>query len=275
MRFIFALLGALLPALALMAGSPLAAQEFPARPEGPVLDAADILPPADEAALDAKLRAYNQTTGRALIIATVPDLGGETADVYAQQLAEAWDIGGATTEEGVLMLVAPQERKVWITTARGVQTRLTDVSTGRIVRDTIIPAFKAGDMPGGIAQGADAIIARLDMDPATAKAIDEAEAAAQAQRGDVSSSTIGGAIFWVVVIVFFMLVFGRRGARGRRSGMAGTVGDVILWTAINAAMNSRDSGGGGFGGGDSGGGGFGGFGGGGGGFNGGGAGGSW
>lgn len=270
MRFILAFLAA----FALLAGSPLAAQEFPARPAGPVLDAANILPSADEAALDAKLRAYNQVTGRAIIVATVPDLGGATADVYAQQLAEAWDIGGATTEEGVLMLVAPNERKVWITTARGVQTRLTDVSTGRIVRDTIIPAFKAGDMPGGIAKGADAIIARLDMDPATAKAIDEAQAAAQAQGGDVSASTIGGAIFWVVVIVFFMLVFGRRGARGRRSGMAGAVGDVILWTAINAAMNSRDSGGGGFGG-SSGGGGFGGFGGGGGGFNGGGAGGSW
>jgi len=272
---------ALLAALfALLCGPSLAAQDFPARPAGPVLDAANVLPPAEEAALVQRLTEYNRQTGRAIIVATVPELQGLPIDMYAQQLAERWDIGGAETEEGALMVVAPNDREIWITTARGLQVRLTDVATGRIIRETIIPAFRNGDMPGGIAAGVAAIIERLNMDPATAQAIDEAEAAAARERGSAGGGlgTIFGAIFWVVMILGFMALFGRGGRRRRhrRYGAASAVGDVLLWSAISHAMGSgsRDSGFGGFGGGG-GGGGFGGFGGGGGGFNGGGAGGSW
>ncbi|BBC73882.1 conserved hypothetical protein [Altererythrobacter sp. B11] len=270
MRFLALILAALAAFLAL----PAAAQDFPARPEGPVLDQANVLPPAEEAALDAKLRAYNQQTGRAVIVATVNSLDGLDPESYARGLAEKWGVGGAETEEGVLMLVAPNEREVWISTARGVQARLTDVSAGRIVRNTIIPAFKNGDMPGGIAAGADAIMERLSMDPAQAAAIEEAEAAAaKAGNGSERSAGIGGVIFWMVLIIFFAVIFGRGGRGRRRHGVASSVGNVILWSAIGSAMGGHRSGGGGFGGG--GGGGFGGFGGGGGGFNGGGAGGSW
>ncbi|MFN5819334.1 MAG: TPM domain-containing protein, partial [Novosphingobium sp.] len=111
------LLGALIVAIAPAHGA------LPPRPIGPVLDAAGIIPDADEAALDAKLRAYNKDTGRAIIVATVPSLDDQPVDAYAQQLAEAWDIGGAETEQGVLFLVAPTERKIRIHTARGVQER--------------------------------------------------------------------------------------------------------------------------------------------------------
>jgi uncharacterized protein len=277
---------ALLAALfALLCGPSLAAQDFPARPTGPVLDAANVLPPAQEAQLIQQLTEYNRQTGRAIVVATVTDLQGLPIDMYSQQLAETWDIGGAETEEGALMVVAPNDREIFITTARGVQGRLTDVASGRIIRETIIPAFRNGDMPGGIIAGVNAIIERLNMDPATARAIDEAAAAgAREQRSGSGSGGIGtifGAIFWVVMILGFMGLFGRRGRRRRhrRYGAASAVGDVLLWSALGHAMGSgsRDSGFGGFGGGGGGGdfGGFGGFGGGGGGFNGGGAGGSW
>ena len=276
---LFALLAAL---AALLCGAVASAQDFPARPQGPVLDAANILPPAEEAALVQRLVAYNRETGRAVVVATVPSLQGQPADMYAQQLAEQWGIGGAETEEGVLLLVAPSEREVFITTARGVQVRLTDVAAGRIVRETIVPAFREGNMAGGIAAGVEAIIARLDLDPASAQAIDEAEAAARAQESGGGASTFVGAGFWVLLILGFMFLFGRGGRRRRRRryGIGGAVGNVILWNAIGHAMGSAGRGSGGFGGfggggGLGGGGGFGGFGGGGGGFNGGGAGGSW
>jgi uncharacterized protein len=260
-----------------------ASAALPARPDGPILDAANIIAPADKAALDAKLRAYNQATGRAIIVATVPSLDGEEVEVYTRNLAEHWGVGGKETENGVLLLIAPNERQMWIATARGVQERLTDIMSGRIYRDVIVPRFKAGDLSGGIVAGVDAIIAQLDMDPAQAKAIEEAEMARRAQGANEAAPAIAGILFWIAMIVFFAFVFGRRG-RGRRyrghGGVGSTVGNVVLWTAINAAMNSGGrsdgggwSGGGGFGGG--GGGGFGGFGGGGGGFNGGGAGGGW
>ena len=256
-----------------------ASAAIPPRPAGAVLDQADVLPPADEAALDQKLRAYSATTGRAVIVATVSSLDGLDEVTYGQQLAEAWGIGGKETEQGVLLLVAPKERRVRIATARGAQyDGFNDILAARIIRDTITPRFKAGDMAGGITAGVDAILTGLNRTPAEAKAIAEAEAAARAQNSRESKGgTIGGFIFWIAVIGVFMVVFGRGGRRGRRysrgGNVAGAVGEVILWSALNAAFDG-DGDGGGFGGGG-GGGGFGGFGGGGGGFNGGGASGGW
>lgn len=272
-------LAALLALLMALVSSAAWAQ-LPARPEGPIGDYANVLSAADKATLDARLRDYNQATGRAIIVATVPSLDGEEVDIYARNLAEAWDIGGAKSENGVLFLVAPNDRKMWIATARGLQERLTDIMAGRIYRDVIVPRFKAGDMSGGIVAGVDAIIEQLDMDPAQAKAIEEAQAAAERARESDGGFPIG-ALFWLVFIVLFFIVpmlsrGGRRRRRGR-SPWANTARDIILWEAGSAiARGVFNSGGGGGGwGGGGGGGGFGGFGGGGGGFNGGGAGGGW
>ncbi len=260
-----------------------AGAQLPARPEGPVADYAKVLTTADAALLDAKLRDYNRATGRAIIVATVPSLGGEEIEPYAQRLAESWGIGGEKSENGVLLLVAPAERKLRIHTARGVQERMTDIMSGRIIRDTMVPRFKAGDMSGGIVAGVDAIIAQLDMDPAQARAIEEAQVAAERARQDKGGFPIG-ALFWLVFgFLFFVLPMLSRGGRRRRRGRSpwgNTARDIILWEAGSAIargiLNSGSgsgSGGGGWGGG--GGGGFGGFGGGGGGFNGGGASGGW
>lgn len=275
LRFVWLCLTAV---VALVSATALAA--LPARPNGPVLDAANIISPTDEALLDARLRAYNQSTGRAIIVATVPSLDGEEIELYAQQLATSWDIGGKETENGLLFLVAPNERRMRIHAARGLQERMTDIMSGRIIRDVVTPRFKAGDLSGGIVAGVDGVIQQLDMDPAQAKAVEEAERARQAQEQDDGAPAIAGVIFWIVMIVFFVGVFGR-GAHGRRyrgGGVGSTVGNVVMWSAINAALNSGRSHGGGWGGGGGfggGGGGFGGFGGGGGGFNGGGASGGW
>lgn len=249
--------------LAAVLAAPAAAQpEFPPRPEGPVLDAANIIPDADEQLLDARLREYNARTGRALIVATVPSLQEDTIEDYAVRLFEAWGIGGAETDQGLLLLVAPNERKMRIEVGYGLHQFVTDILSGRIIRDDITPRFKAQDYAGGINAGIDALITQLDRDPADAKAVAEAAAAAERERGP-DGSVIGGIVFWVMLIVFFSVVFGR-GARGRRyrgGGVGSAVGNVLLWTAVNAAMNSG-RGGGGWSGGGGGGGGFGGFGGG-------------
>lgn len=269
---------AALLALLLALVSQVARAELPARPEGPVADYANVLTPADAATLDARLRDYNRTTGRAVIVATVPSLDGEEIEPYATKLAETWDIGGAESQNGLLFLIAPTERKLRIATARGLDVRMTDIMSGRIIRDVVVPEFKAGNMSGGIVAGVDAIIQQLDMDPAQAKAIEEAQAAAERARQDEGGFPIG-ALFWLVfVLLFFVLPMLRGGKRRRRRSPWGdTARDIILWEAGKAiARGISDSdggwGGGGFGGG---GGGFGGFGGGGGGFSGGGASGSW
>lgn len=281
MRWLFAWLAL----LAALTGAPAAAQDLPPRPDGPVYDGANIIRPGEKDLLEARLADYNRTTGRSIIVATVPSLDGQDIESYAQRLATAWDIGGKETENGLLFLVAPNERRMRIHTARGLQERMTDIMSGRIIRDVVTPQFKAGDLSGGIVDGVEAIIAQLDMDPAQARAIEEAEAARRANAGEAAGPVIAGVIFWIVMIVVFALVFGRRahGRRYRGGGAAGAVGEVLMWTAINAALNSGRGSGGGWGGGSSGGGwgggggggGFGGFGGGGGGFNGGGASGGW
>jgi uncharacterized protein len=267
--------------LAALMGAPAAAQGLPPRPAGPISDGANIISPADKQALTAQLTEYTRTTGRAIIVATVPSLDGQDIEGYSQELAESWGIGGKETENGVLFLVAPNERQVRIHTARGVQESMTDIMSGRIIRNVITPRFKAEDLSGGIVAGVEAIIQQLDMDPAQAAAIEEAERARQASQARNAAPALAGVVFWIVMIVIFAVVFGR-GARGRRyrghgGGVGSAVGNVILWSAINAAMSGRSGGGGGggWGGGGGGGGGFGGFGGGGGGFNGGGASGGW
>ncbi len=262
-------------ALLVFAGTP-AHAAFPSRPDGPVLDQAQIIPDAEEAALDSRLRAYTKATGRAVIVATVSSLDDLDVSEYAQKLAETWDIGGAETEEGVLLLVAPTERKLRIHAARGTQERLPDVLAGRIIRDTITPSFKAGDFGKGISVGVESIIAQLDRSPADAKAVAEAAAAAKAQGGGEKAGA-GAVVFWILLILFFMFLFGRRRRGTRRSGIDP---GIVLWgvsEVLRHMSDGRGGGSGGFGGGGSGfdGGGFGGFGGGGSGFDGGGASGDW
>ncbi|MGH6787406.1 MAG: TPM domain-containing protein [Novosphingobium sp.] len=263
-------------AILTFAGSP-ALAKLPERPAGPVYDGASIIPDADEAALDAKLRAYNQATGRAVLVVTVSSLDGEEIETYGSNLGQAWGVGGKDTDQGVILLVAPADRKLRIEVGYGLEEFMPDALASRIVRDTIVPRFKADDYPGGIAQGVDAIVAQLDRDPAEAKAIAEAAAAARSSDRGVEGIRFGSVIFWIVTLVFFISLFGRRGRGGgvRRSGIDP---GIVLWGLSEVLHHSSRGGGGGggfdFGGGSSGGGGsFGGFGGGG--FGGGGASGSW
>jgi uncharacterized protein len=260
--------------LALFALSASAAKaELPPRPQGPVADLAAIIPDAEEAALDARLRAYNRDTGRAIIVATVPSLDGQVIERYAQDLARSWQIGGAESQEGVLVLVAPTERKLRIHAAVGAQGRLTDGLASRIIRETMTPRFKAEDYGGGIAAGVEQIIAQLDRDEVDAQAVAEAAEAARSSAGQGSGGGAGSVIFWLFLIVVFMVIFSRRRRGFRRSGIDP---GIILWGVSEVLHHATrgGGGGGGFGGGDSGG-GFGGFGGGGGGFDGGGASGDW
>ena len=247
------LLGWLLVVLAI-AGTP-ALAAYPARPAGPVLDQAQIIPDAEEAALDAKLRAYTQRTGRAIVVATVSSLEGETVEMYAVNLFEAWGIGGKESDQGLLFLIAPTERKVRFETGYGLHAIFPDVLAGRVIRNEVTPRFKSGDMVGGINAGVDSVITQLDRTPADARAVAEAAAAAEAQRSSSSSDGIGigGVVFWVVLILFFMLMFGRRRRGVRRSGIDP---GVILWGISEIAHHASDGDrGGGFGGGGSGGGG--------------------
>ncbi len=253
-----ALLLALL--FAMLAVPALAAPSFP-KLTGRVTDAAGILPADTVAALDAKLAALEKTTTTQLVVATVPDLQGLEIDEYGYQLGRAWGIGQKGTNNGVLLIVAPNERKVRIEVGYGQEGTLTDALTSQIIRRNIIPYFKAGDMAGGVTAGTEALLQLLAL-PADqqAQAAAQAAAARPAQRGGGSGF---GTIVWLVIIVIWLIVSVARRRRGLSSG------PVILW---GPGMGGWGGGGGG---GGWGGGGGGGFGGGGGSFGGGGSSGGW
>ncbi|OYZ36296.1 MAG: hypothetical protein B7Y31_10345, partial [Novosphingobium sp. 16-62-11] len=169
-----------------MAGAAHAA--MPARPNGPVLDQANIIPDDQEAALTQRLSAYNAQTGRAIVVATVGSLDEQDVDTYANELFRAWGVGGQKTDQGLLFLIAPNERKVRIEVGYGLEEFMPDVLAGRILANEVTPRFKQGDYAGGITAGVEQILTQLNRNPADAKAV--AEAAAAANKGEKSGGSV-------------------------------------------------------------------------------------
>jgi uncharacterized protein len=138
-----------------------AAHAYPARPDGPVLDQADIFPAADEAKLDHRLTDYWKKTGNALVVVSVTSLEGQSIEDYAFGLFNQWGIGDANTDHGLLVLVAPNEHKVRIEVGCGLEGRITNDVAAEIISDGILPDYRNGDLEGGTLAGVDALIARL------------------------------------------------------------------------------------------------------------------
>ena len=261
----------LLLLLCLWAGAPAHAQQFP-KLTGRVVDAANLLGAAEEAALTRKLEGVEQASSRQLVVATVPDLQGYPIEDYGYKLGRAWGIGQNEANNGTILLVAPNERKVRIEVGYGLEPILTDALSSLIIQNQILPRFKAGDYPGGINAGADAIIEQLQAPPELAeqRVLQASEQRQQARQASGGGGSIFPLLFWGFILLFVILPMFRRGRRGRRYRRGGGF-PVILW-----GPGFGGGGGGGFGGfGGGGGGGFGGFSGGGGSFGGGGASGGW
>lgn len=261
-------------AVLLLAATSSAAQsklDFPAL-TGRVVDQANLLSPQTEQALTDKLAALEASSSDQLVVVTLNSLQGQEIEDYGYQLGRAWGIGQKENDNGALLIVAPNERKVRVEVGYGLEPILTDAFSSLVIQNDILPSFRDGDFEGGIVKGVDALVEQMSLDPAEAQA--RAEAVAQdASRGE-KASAIGGLVVFGVIFLF-MLIATAASARGRRHRKNG-VGPVLLWALADILSQSGRGGrgGGGFGGG---GGGFGGggFGGGGGSFGGGGASGGW
>ena len=272
-------------ALLALIAAPALAQSFPPL-TGRVVDAANLLSPEQEAALSAKSEALETATTRQLVVATIPDLQGYPIEDYGYRLGREWKIGQQGQNNGVLLIVAPNDRKMRIEVGYGLEPYLTDALSSVIIREQMRPRFQQGDFPGGIEAGADAIIAQLQLPQEQAQARQDqilhqerAQESGRERRGGIPL----GLIFWGMVALFVFLSM-RRGRKqrsmfGSRRYKRDSNWPIWLWVASEIADNAsrgRSSGwgGGGFGSGGWGGGG-GGFGGGGGSFGGGGASGGW
>lgn len=128
---------------------------------GRVTDAAHILPPEERSRLSAKLDALDRATKHQVVIATVPSLGGRDVADFTRDLANSWGIGRKGYNDGVVLLVAPNERKVRIAVGYGLETTLTHEVCQQIIDRSMLPLFRQGNLPAGIEAGTDAVIARL------------------------------------------------------------------------------------------------------------------
>jgi len=234
----------LLCALAAAGGTAWADPSFPPL-TGRVVDQAQLLSPQQEQTLTTQLEALEQSTGRQLVVATIPDLQGYEIADYGYQLGRHWGIGRKDVNDGALLIVAPKERKVRIEVGYGLEPVLTDALSSIIIQQKILPAFRNGDMAGGIVAGTDAIIAQLRLPDDQAQA--QNQKAQQALASRKQNSAAPTVIFWIVVamIILFVVLPGRRRGRG--------VAPIIWGPGIGGGWGGgggwRGGGGGGFGGG--------------------------
>jgi uncharacterized protein len=237
------------------AASAASAPDFP-KLTGRVVDDAGILSEVTEKQITDWLAGLERDTGKQLVVATVRSLGGRPIEDYGYQLGRHWGIGEKRKNTGAILLVAPSEREVRIEVGYGLEGELTDATSRTIIERHIVPAFKRGDMNGGVINGTAAILKTLGWrggPPVPEPPSDEAP------------SGLGSLLFFGLILLFFLL----RGVFMRRRRPPG------LWGTRSRGPWDGFGWGGGLGGWGGGGGAGGGFGGGGGSFGGGGASGRW
>lgn len=242
--------------------------EIPDKPEiqTSVYDYIDLLDKGEEEALKSKLIRYSDSTSTQIVIVIIASTEGENINYLGAQWGQEWGIGQKDEDNGILVILAYEDRKVAINTGYGIEEYVTDARARRIIDQVIIPEFRAGDYYAGLDKGADALFASLT-------------GAFKEERSFSEETDFPLARILPIIIFFIILIIliSRRNRRG--GGNSGNKTGLDLWDIIILSNMGRGgyrggSSGGGFGSGGFGGGGFGGgFGGGG--FGGGGASGGW
>ncbi len=251
--------------------------KFPAL-TGPIVDQANVIPDDEEARLAQKLLALKQQTNRELQVVTLASLDGNDIADYGYQLGRAWGLGTKARGNAAILIVAPTERRMRIEIGYELEGTLTDGLSSLIIGNVITPRFKAGDLPGGIEAGTDALIAQLQLPPDQAAQVAAQANARQAAAQKAARNQFDPAsLIWIgFVLLFFILPMLRR-MRGGKNYRSSGLGQIVMWSVLDGMTRGGGGGGSSWGGGGGGGGGGGSSwgGGGGGGFGGGGASGSW
>jgi uncharacterized protein len=257
-----------LPALLLALGlgaSAAAAPKFPAL-SGRIVDEANLLSAEDRRGLERELQALEEKSSDQLVIYTARSLQGYEIEDFGYQLGRTWQLGQKGQDNGVVLIVAPNERKVRIEVGRGLEPQLTDAMSKLIVENAILPAFRRGDFTAGIKAGVRDVRDVLLGDAEAVKA--RARSAVKRDAGSGFSPALIMLIFFIVLALLMIQAQARQTAHPARVGRRVRRYDspVIIPGSWGGGSGSWDGSGGGSGGGFSGGGGS---------FGGGGASGSW
>lgn len=245
----------------------IAAQQIPARPSPPRLvnDYTGVLTPAQAEALERKLVAFDDSTSSQIAIVIIRSLDGYDIAEYALEVGRNWGVGGKEFSNGILVLVALDDRRSRIEVGYGLEGAVPDITAKSILDNSITPHFRDGNYYRGLDQATNDLI--------TAAAGEYKAPEGYGKRGEEKGGISMG---WIIIAIVFFMIFGGMGGgggRGRDRGMASAAGWLLGSMLGNASRGRGGWSGGGGGGWSGGGGGFGGFGGGG--FGGGGASGSW
>jgi uncharacterized protein len=245
--------------LTLLCVASASAQRFdiPSRPSGPVLDQAGLLSSAEQQRLSQKLTTYERETSTSIVVVTVTSLDGAPISEYAIELGREWGVGQGNVDNGAVVLISRDDRRMFIATGYGLEGSIPDAVASDLVRNVMRPAFRQGDFYGGIDRATNSLMEA---------ARGEYTAADRPSPSRSSDDGSGKTLFFIILIIAYFVLTSRRDS-GDGGGRRRRRGDVFIWGSPGGFGGG--SGGGGFGSG----GGFGGFGGGS--FGGGGAGGSW
>lgn len=226
---------------------------------GPVVDLAGVLSRSDQAKISASLLQFQRKYGPQLQVLVVPKLEDETIETYSIKVVDKWKLGSKGEDNGVLLLVATEDRKVRIEVGRGLEGDLPDALAGRIIRAGIIPFFKQGQTGAGVLVGLGMIAESLG---GKLENIPTPRLRQTRRRGGVNLAFL----LFLSIFLIGPTIFRGKGRGRRRGGLAGAILGGMLLGSLMGGSRGGGFGGGGFGGG---------FGGGGGGFSGGGASGGW
>lgn len=204
----------------------------------PVIDQANLLSPAEKQQLSQRiLKLYNEGKGQIGVV-IVPTTGQEDIFDYSMRVAEAWQLGSAKRDNGLLMTIAINDRRIQILTGYGLEGVLPDIVAGRIIHDKITPFFKQGQYAQGIDSGLTEIERILNLDPEIAtQAADEIkerqEQAYQAQKA--SQATFGSVIFIIIAGVIGSMIFGKR-LSAATAAVAGTAAGLVNGIGLLASL---------------------------------------
>jgi len=146
---------------ALLSAAPAPAADIPYL-TGRIVDTAQILSPDARTRLTATLKAHEQATSNQIVVLTVPTIQPEGIEEYAVDVFNGWKLGQQGRNNGILVIVVPQDRRMRIEVGYGLEPILTDAMAGAIIRDVMAPAFRRADYDAGVENGVAAIIARLE-----------------------------------------------------------------------------------------------------------------
>ncbi len=197
---------------------------------GRVNDYAAMLSPEAKASIENKLANLEKSDSTQIVILTIPSLEGDALEDFSIRVAEKWKIGQKKIDNGAILLIVKNDRKIRIEVGRGLEGKLTDLKSRRVISEHIRPKFKAGDFSGGIDAGTDALISIV-------KGEFDSSDAPSAQKGKSSESSGNGFIF-IMILIFVIFIVGKMSKilGAAAGGIGGGIGGSIFGAGLGSIL---------------------------------------